>query len=162
MVLHVPEAAAITNPFGPVEDITLRRLYAHQRHAGRASDRGSGVRAVRLDRRPRPRPAEGQHRDPADTQTKYCNIAFQLLGAVVERISGQAFAAYVSEHLLVPLGLTRTAFDAEPGERAVGYFGRSYSDHLPPANVHPSGLFEADGGLVVRRRPRPLERLLAG
>jgi CubicO group peptidase (beta-lactamase class C family) len=53
----------------------------------------------------------------------------------------------VAEHLLDPLGLTRTRFDAEPHERAVGYFGRLYSDHLPPASFHPSGLFEADGGL---------------
>src|SRR4051812_29994988 len=29
LVLHVPEAAAIANPFGPVEDVTLRRLLLH-------------------------------------------------------------------------------------------------------------------------------------
>ena len=148
VVVHVPEAAAITNPFGPVEDITLRRLLMHT----------SGMQGEHPTEDPESEPfgsISDLVRDlpkvaiviPPDTQTKYCNIAFQLLGAVVERVSGQAFADYVSEHLLVPLGLTRTAYDADPGERAVGYFGRTYSDDLPPANVYPSGLFEADGGL---------------
>src|SRR5262249_57365766 len=53
----------------------------------------------------------------------------------------------VEEHLLRPLGLARTASDPDPADCAVGYFGRSYSDDLARASVHPSGLFEADGGL---------------
>jgi CubicO group peptidase (beta-lactamase class C family) len=148
LVTHVPEAEAITNPFGPVSDVTLRRMLMHT----------SGMQGEHPTEDPESEPF-GSIADivrdlpqvriviPPETQTKYCNIAFQLLGAVVERVSGQPFASYVAEHLLEPLGLARTKFDAEPHERAVGYFGRSYSDHLPPASFHPSGLFEADGGL---------------
>jgi CubicO group peptidase (beta-lactamase class C family) len=148
LVAHVPEAAAITNPFGPVEDITLRRLLLHT----------SGLQGEHPIDDPRSEPF-GSIADvirdfgrmhvviPPDTQTKYCNIGYQMLGAVVERLSGLAFAAYVHDHLLTPLGLTRTAFDPAPADCAVGYFGRSYSDHLPRASLHPSGLFEADGGL---------------
>src|SRR5262245_6890587 len=29
LVLHVPEARAIRNPFGPIEDVTIRRLLTH-------------------------------------------------------------------------------------------------------------------------------------
>ena len=53
LVLHVPEAAAITNPFGPVEDITLRRLLMHT--SGMQGEHPIDdplSRAVRLDRRP--------------------------------------------------------------------------------------------------------------
>jgi len=148
LVAHVPEAAAITNPFGPVEDITVRRLLLHT----------SGLQGEHPIDDPRSEPfgsiaevirdfGRMQVVIPPDTQTKYCNIGYQMLGAVVERVSGLPFAGYVQQHLLTPLGLTRTAFDPDPAECAVGYFGRSYSDDLPRASLHPSGLFEADGGL---------------
>ena len=144
----MPEAAAITNPFGPVEDVTLRRLLMHT----------SGMQGEHPTEDPESEPF-GSIADlvrdlpkvriviPPDTQTKYCNIAFQLLGAVVERLSGQAFADYVSEHLLVPLGLARTRVRRRAGRARGGLLRPPYSDHLPPANVYPSGLFEADGGL---------------
>jgi CubicO group peptidase (beta-lactamase class C family) len=148
LVAHVPEAAAISNPFGPVEDITLRRLLLHT----------SGLQGEHPIDDPRSEPF-GSIADvlrdfgrmhvviPPDTQMKYCNIGYQMLGAVVERLGGMPFAAYVQQHLLAPLGLTRTAFDPDPALCAVGYVGRSYSDDLPRASLHPSGLFEADGGL---------------
>ena len=148
LVRHVPEAAAITNPFGPVEDITLRRLLMHT----------SGLQGEHPIDDPLAEPFGSIAeviRDfgrmhvviPPDTQTKYCNIGFQMLGAVIERVSGMPYADYVHRHLLVPLGLARTAFDPDPADCAVGYFGRLFSDDLPRASLHPSGLFEADGGL---------------
>jgi CubicO group peptidase (beta-lactamase class C family) len=148
LVAHVPEAAAIANPFGPVEDITLRRLLTHT----------SGLQGEHPIDDPASEPF-GSIADvvrdfgrmavviPPDTQTKYCNIGFQMLGAVVERVAARPFAAYVQEHLLQPLGLERTAFDPDPLDCAVGYYGRLYSDHLARATNLPSGLFEADGGL---------------
>jgi CubicO group peptidase (beta-lactamase class C family) len=148
LVLHVPEAAAITNPFGPVEDITVRRLLLHT----------SGLQGEHpidaIESEPFGSIAEVV-RDfgrmavviPPDTQTKYCNIGYQMLGAVIERVAGVPFTDYVAEHLIQPLGLARTAFEPDPVDCAVGYYGRSYSDDLPPATVLRSGLFEADGGL---------------
>jgi CubicO group peptidase (beta-lactamase class C family) len=148
LVAHVPEAEAITNPFGPVSDVTLRRMLMHT----------SGLQGEHPTEDPEAEPfgsiadavrdlAKMRVVIPPDTQTKYCNIAFQLLGAVVERVSGEAFTDYIERHLLTPLGLTRTAYEPPPADRAVGYFGRLHSDHLPPANVYPSALFAADGGL---------------
>ncbi len=148
LTLHVPEAAAITNPFGPVEDVTLRRLLLHT----------SGLQGEHpiddIASEPFGSIAEVV-RDfgriavviPPDTQTKYCNIGYQMLGAVIERVAGVPFTDYVAEHLLQPLGLGRTAFEPDLADCAVGYYGRSHSDDLPPATVLRSGLFEADGGL---------------
>jgi CubicO group peptidase (beta-lactamase class C family) len=42
----------------------------------------------------------------AGTKYAYSNIGYWLLGKVVERASGQAFPAYVSEHILRPLAIT--------------------------------------------------------
>ena len=46
---------------------------------------------------------------PPGTKYDYCNTNTVLLGLVVEKLSGQSLADYVSEHILVPLKLTHTS-----------------------------------------------------
>jgi CubicO group peptidase (beta-lactamase class C family) len=62
---------------------------------------------------------------PPGARYHYSNLAFALLGIVVERVSGISYAQYVQDHLLTPLGLARTTF--EPQEpAAVGYLLQPY------------------------------------
>jgi CubicO group peptidase (beta-lactamase class C family) len=57
---------------------------------------------------------------PPGARFHYSNLAFALLGIVVERASGIPYAQYVQEKLFTPLGLTRTSFDPEE-PAATGY-----------------------------------------
>ena len=41
----------------------------------------------------------------------YCNDAFLLLGAIIERITGQSYRAYMTEHILKPLGMSESTFN---------------------------------------------------
>jgi CubicO group peptidase (beta-lactamase class C family) len=50
----------------------------------------------------------------------YSNLAYGLLGAVVERVTGQDWEQVVRERVLDPLGMTRTGL-APADDRAVGY-----------------------------------------
>lgn len=43
----------------------------------------------------------------------YNNDAYGLLGAIIERVSGQSYESYVTEHILQPLGMSRTVFHVE-------------------------------------------------
>ncbi|TGV05104.1 class A beta-lactamase-related serine hydrolase, partial [Mesorhizobium sp. M00.F.Ca.ET.186.01.1.1] len=43
----------------------------------------------------------------------YNNDAYGLLGAIIERTSGQTYEQYVKQHILQPLGMQRTVFDVE-------------------------------------------------
>jgi CubicO group peptidase (beta-lactamase class C family) len=64
---------------------------------------------------------------PPGARFHYSNLAFALLGIVVERASGTPYAEYVEQRLLEPLGLGRTSFDArEPA--ATGYLVQPYVD----------------------------------
>jgi CubicO group peptidase (beta-lactamase class C family) len=55
----------------------------------------------------------------------YSNLAFALLGEVVERVSGQPYRSYLEERVLRPVGLERTTWDpVEPAAR--GYFVRPH------------------------------------
>ena len=57
----------------------------------------------------------------------YSNLAFALLGEVVERCSGVSWERFVEERFLRPLGLGRTTFEPVP-PAARGYFVEPYQD----------------------------------
>src|SRR3954452_1822525 len=64
---------------------------------------------------------------PPGARFHYSNLAFALLGIVVERVSGLPYVDYVGRHLLQPVGLKRTTF--EPDENAAtGYLVKPYVD----------------------------------
>src|SRR3954452_396993 len=64
---------------------------------------------------------------PPGARFHYSNLAFALLGIVVERVSGMPYVDYVGRHLLQPVGLKRTTF--EPDENAAtGYLVKPYVD----------------------------------
>ncbi len=44
-------------------------------------------------------------------QFSYCNEGFALLGAIVERVSGEGYEPYVQRHILDPAGMTRSTYD---------------------------------------------------
>lgn len=46
----------------------------------------------------------------AGTQFSYSNDAFALLGAIIERASGETYESYVKEHILKPIGMKNTTF----------------------------------------------------
>ena len=151
VVVHVPELKASRNPFGRIESVTLRRMLSHEsglqnnppgvdwstasyegqpeRNIARAEQISTGVRP--------------------NAQTKYSNIAYQLLGEVVARISGRPYPAYICERILDPLGMGATAFEPLPndlaGRKATGYNARIFSDEFEIARPSPEAW--AEGGL---------------
>lgn len=44
------------------------------------------------------------------SKARYSNLGYMVLGAVIEAVSGQAYADYVREQILRPLGMTQTDF----------------------------------------------------
>ena len=62
---------------------------------------------------------------PPGARFHYSNLAFALLGVVVERASGMPYADYVRTRLLDPLGLGRIGFEPEP-PAATGYLVQEY------------------------------------
>lgn len=57
---------------------------------------------------------------------EYSNYGFILLGAVIEKVSGQSYYDYVREHVYEPAGMTSTGSEPEDvsvPNRSVGYMG---------------------------------------
>ncbi|MDD2706057.1 MAG: serine hydrolase [Acidocella sp.] len=48
----------------------------------------------------------------------YSDLNFIVLGALVERLSGESLPLYAQQHIFAPLGMADTGFDPPPGEAA--------------------------------------------
>ena len=150
-VRHLPELRAIGTPFGPVETLTIRRLLSHESGlqgeppgtdwAGPAYQ-GSAARSLA-------RAAEVGLKVPPNSQSKYSNLGYQLLGEIVARVSGTPYPDYLRQAILEPLGLASTGFEPLPAalaaRQATGYWCEPFTDVLVPAAVTPA--VQAEGGL---------------
>jgi CubicO group peptidase (beta-lactamase class C family) len=84
-------------------------------------------------------------------QWDYSNYGFILLGAIVERVSGQSYYDYVRDHIFVPAGMTRTASEPEDvavPDRATGYM-RDGSSSKPNTETLPYRGTSAGGGYTT-------------
>jgi len=60
---------------------------------------------------------------PTMTEPKYSNLGIAIMGHALSRAAGQRYDDYVHEHILQPLGMTKSGFDPSVygDERAIGY-----------------------------------------
>jgi D-alanyl-D-alanine carboxypeptidase len=71
--------------------------------------------------------SERQAALPPATRWKYSNLAYTIAGMVVEAVSGERWADYVSRHIYAPLGMTQSSVDRNVQGLTVGY-GRRMPD----------------------------------
>jgi CubicO group peptidase (beta-lactamase class C family) len=152
VVKWIPELSDSASPAG-IGAVTIRRVLSHE--SGLVSEppgtdflatppRYEGLASRNLER-----VAEIFAAVPPNTQTKYCNLGYQMLGEIVQRASGIPYQQYVADRILTPLSMSSTGFEPLTPElaarRATGYAGRSFSDELSVAPVMPP--LWAEGGL---------------
>jgi CubicO group peptidase (beta-lactamase class C family) len=83
---------------------------------------------------------------PSGARFHYSNLAFALLGIVVERVSGLPYMDYVRERLFEPVGLTRMSFEPE-SPAAKGYLAQPYADGVWDTIDVETGAWAAAGQL---------------
>jgi CubicO group peptidase (beta-lactamase class C family) len=108
---YVPELAALEE--FPGDPITVRHLLNHS--SGLANPKPYAW--ARPDDEPRPSSSAllerliAAHPKPSHRpgrRWRYNNMAYLVLGQLVEHVSGEAYADYLQEHIFDPLGMTRT------------------------------------------------------
>ncbi len=151
VVAYLPELRRAVSPFTPIEAISLRQLLSHESglpveppDTDWWESRYQGDPKVTLANA-----ADLAFLVPPFAQHKYSDLAYQLLGEVVSRVSGTPYPRYLRTFVLDPLGMSATAFDPLPPalakSSATGYGWRALSDELPPAPPLPA--VWAEGGL---------------
>ena len=147
----MPELSAAVG-VSPIENVTIRRLLSHE--SGLMGDAPGtdwegptyqGSVTANLTRA-----SEIGVRVPPNTQLKYSNMGYQLLGEIVARVSGRPYAEYVGERILDPLGMSSSGYpplpDALRARMATGYTVRQFSDELSESVAAPDN--QAEGGLI--------------
>jgi CubicO group peptidase (beta-lactamase class C family) len=151
VVAHLPELSAAVG-VGPIERVTIRRLLSHESGLmgdapGTNWERPTYQGSVKANLE---RASEIGARIPPNTQPKYSNMGYQLLGEVIARASGRPYAEYVREQILDPLGMSGSGFpplpDAKRARMATGYTVRQFSDELSESVAAPDN--HAEGGLI--------------
>jgi D-alanyl-D-alanine carboxypeptidase len=86
------------------------------------------------------------------TKWEYSNYGFLILGAVIDKVSGQNYYDYMRDHVYKPAGMTSTGSEPEdqvvPG-RSVGYTKRGTTDWHPNTNFLPYRGASAGGGYTT-------------
>jgi CubicO group peptidase (beta-lactamase class C family) len=151
LVELLPEFGAATNPFGRLEDVTLRHMLLHV--SGLPSeDPWDDPRAWTplLPRETLGRLGRVRLALPPGTRHKYSNLAYSLLGLVVERVAGDSYEGYLRSAFFGPLGMADTTLDPA-GERAtmtaIGYRPRQGGGSFERAVTRTAGESVGAGGL---------------
>ena len=114
---------------GRLDTITVRDLIEHSGGWDRTAtgrDEDVVVAAMRTGRSTGEvlRVIAGQSLDFAPgSRRQYSNVGALLLGAIVEKVSGQTYEAFVRERVLAPLGMARTGLSATAAVRQWGGAG---------------------------------------
>jgi CubicO group peptidase (beta-lactamase class C family) len=148
---HLPELRGAVSPFAAIEAVTIRRMLSHE--SGLAAEPpGTDWSVPVYQGDPQvtlARPGDIVLMLPPNLQHKYSDLAYQLLGEIVTRVSGIPYPRYVRELILDPLGMSATGFEPLDGpllgRRAAGYSRRPFSDELGPEPAFPP--VWAEGGL---------------
>jgi CubicO group peptidase (beta-lactamase class C family) len=150
IVKYVPEVRKVSNPFGPMDAITLRQLLSHS-----AGFRGSTW--------PFTDGAEWMPFEPPGweqlaammpytriefapgSKYSYSNPGYIFLGRVIEDVMSEPFETYIDKEILRPLGMTRTFFDRAPSFLRAD---KSHSYFVTDAGLK-EARFDFDTGITV-------------
>lgn len=87
-----------------------------------------------------------------NTQMKYTNYGYTLLGLVIEAVTGESYNEFVLGHIIRPLGLTHTfpeyrpsLGEPDPAQLVTGYTGREQKRRLPIEHISTEFMSPATG-----------------
>lgn len=109
--MYIPELKGQEGPASDAPVITIRHLLSHS--AGFPEDNPWGDRQLAVtdaDLLALVRRGISFSNSPGISY-EYSNLGFTLLGYIVQKVSGQTYEAYITEHILQPLGMTHTYWE---------------------------------------------------
>jgi CubicO group peptidase (beta-lactamase class C family) len=155
IVDYVPELRAVYNPYGSMEEITIRQLMSHSAgfragtfpfaggepwHPHEPTEWSQLVAMI---------PYTRIHFEPG-SRFSYSNPGIVFLGRTIEKLTGDVFEAYVDKNIFRPLGMRRAYFDATPWtllpHRSNHYFVRDGKPEPGGVDFN-TGITVSNGGL---------------
>lgn len=150
VIKYIPELKAVHNPFGDINQITIRHLMTHS----------AGFRSATW---PWGGDKDWQPHEPTEwsqivamlpyteilfkpgSKFSYSNPGIIFLGRIIETLTGDDYEVYVDKNILKPLEMTRSYFDRAP-YHLLKYLSHSY--YLNEGKLKPAR-FDLDTGITV-------------
>jgi CubicO group peptidase (beta-lactamase class C family) len=147
---YLPELEAVHNPYGKMNEITIRQLMNHS----------AGFRNSTF---PYKNGKDWQPFEPTKysqveamlpfteilfkpgSKFSYSNLGIVFLGQIIERLSGDDYEVYIDKNILKPLEMYQSYFDATPYHLLKN---RSHSYYIENGK-RTEGRFDADSGITV-------------
>ncbi|HZS08696.1 MAG TPA: serine hydrolase domain-containing protein [Blastocatellia bacterium] len=150
IIKYVPELGEVHNPFGRMEEITIRQLMSHSAGFRDATWPWGGDKDWH--------PHEPQHWSQLVAMMPYTEILFRpgskfsysnpgiiFLGRVIELLTHDDYEVYIDKNIFKPLEMYRSYFDATPYHLLRH---RSHSYWLEGGKLRPAR-FDVDTGITV-------------
>ena len=147
---YIPEMSAITYLTNDSPQITIRNLLTMT--AGFPEDNPWGDRQLdETDAMLTELMASGPSlSNPPSYAYEYSNTGYALLGAIISKVSGQPYQAYIRDNIFKPLGMNETYWEIDnvpQDQLAIGYRWEDEKWKLEPM-LH-DGSYGAMGGLIT-------------
>jgi len=147
---YIPELRGQKGPASDAPAITIRNLLTHS--AGFPEDNPWGDRQLAdPDAQLLAMVRKGlSFSNSPGIGYEYSNTGYALLGYILQKVSGQRYEDYVTEHILKPLGMTHTYFEysrVPAGALAHGY-RRLGGEWVEQPMLH-DGAYGAMGGMIT-------------
>lgn len=148
VVKYLPEIATAHYPTQDSGPIRIRHLVTHTSGMPRVGSLDYGHHAI--DRKDlRDAAADAVLEFAPGTRAQYSNLAMALAGPIIARAGGEPYRAYMTRHVLAPLGMTHTVWDREdvPPDLLAEGWAQKGSDLTSVGTHWRLGAAEAMGGL---------------
>jgi CubicO group peptidase (beta-lactamase class C family) len=155
IVKYVPELRKAHNPFGSMNDITIKQLLSHSAGFRAGTFPWGGDEAWHPFEPPSweqlaaMMPYTAVEYAPG-TKYSYSNPGYVYLGRVIEDVMQEPFETYIDKEILRPLGMTRAFFDQAPtflrANKSHSYFVTDEGETEAPFDFD-TGITTMNGGL---------------
>lgn len=136
---YIPELADLKLKDGTPAKVTLRHMLTHTSGMGEASSDESRPARTLADLVPIY--AQKPVQFPPGSKWQYCQSGINMLGRVVEVVSGQSLPDFLDRRLFAPLQMTDTTF--YPSQQQMGRLAVSYK--RTAGKLEPAKIFILDG-----------------
>jgi CubicO group peptidase (beta-lactamase class C family) len=148
--MYIPELATQKYLSSDAPPITIRHLLTHM--AGFPEDNPWGDRQLDVSEADLMKMIRNgiAFSNIPGVKFEYSNLGFTLLGVIIHKITGQTYESYITENILLPLGMTHTFF--EYSQISADYLAHGYRwvgkqwDEEPLLH---DGAFGAMGGMIT-------------
>jgi CubicO group peptidase (beta-lactamase class C family) len=148
---YVPELASLKYPTTDSPKITIRHLLSHSEGFPEDNPWGDQQLSISDERLSQMLSGGIPFSNAPGLEYEYSNYGFMILGRIVSRASGMAYADYVAANILKPLGMASTTLELSsvPADRRLAHGYRWEDERWKEERQLPHGAGGSMGGMLT-------------